>query len=93
MTQPSMPNEALQLMVQIMESNHDQATHVTNQLLAGYQNDSYRYRAQLQVIREELAELFAQGVMPTPDVIMWIVNHPNHEKVDLLVQAFHEGQF
>lgn len=94
MTQPTPPTKAaLELMVQLVQENYNQFTSVTNQLLASYQSDAYKYRAQLQVIREELEELFARGVMPTPDAIMWVVNYPDAEKVDNLIQAFHGGQF
>ncbi len=88
--QERIPDKALELMVSLMEYSHDQTTHVTNQLLESYKEERDLARAQLWAIRNELDELFSQGVMPTPSRIMRIVHEPDDRMVQLSLANMRE---
>lgn len=77
---------ALDLVLNIMESNSRRTADLTNSLMDQYQEDAKRARAELRAIRMQMTDLFDAGYMPTETAIFNAL-YPNPELVETLMES------
>lgn len=78
--------QALDLVLNIMESNSKRTADLTNSLMDSYKAEADLARAQLKAVRIQVQELFISGYMPTQFAIERALI-PNPALVDLIIES------
>lgn len=79
-------DEAIPLMVRLMQHSHNETNAIMNQLRESDQREIKNLRSELALIRKHIESLYAGPYMPMPDLVLGAL-YPNEE----LVESFQSG--
>lgn len=87
-TAPSSGQEAMDLILGLMQSNHNQLIATMNGQIENLQRRILDCDAELGVIRSRINELFSTDFMPTSDAIITAVFHPSEDRMKVYKEKY-----